>query len=113
MEKTIVIDGKEVKFKATANTPRLYRLKFRRDMIQDMAKLAEQQKNGKILPGCWMVCGTEDFGYGLCKRACERLSDMELDITWLEDYGEHNFAMWDRYIEPFFDWLGLQKGGVR
>lgn len=41
MEKTILIDGREVRFKATANTPRLYRLKFRRDMLQDMAKLAK------------------------------------------------------------------------
>ena len=74
---------------------------------------AKQQKAGKLLPECWMVCGTEDFGYELCKAACERLSGMGLDVTWLEDHGEHNFAIWDRYIEPFFDWLGLRKGGVR
>ena len=74
---------------------------------------AKQQKAGKLLPECWMVCGTEDFGYELCKAACERLSGMGLDVTWLEDHGEHNFAIWDRYIEPFFDWLGLWKGGVR
>ena len=74
---------------------------------------AKQQKAGKLLPECWMVCGTEDFGYELCKAACERLSGMGLDVTWLEDHGEHNFAIWDRYIEPLFDWLGLWKGGVR
>lgn len=36
MEKTIKIDGKDVAFKATAAVPRLYRIKFRRDIIQDM-----------------------------------------------------------------------------
>lgn len=39
MEKTIVIDGKEVKMKASALVPRLYRFKFGRDMIADMNKL--------------------------------------------------------------------------
>lgn len=57
---------------------------------------AKQQKAGKLLPECWMVCGTEDFGYELCKAACERLSGMGLDVTWLEDHGEHNFAIWDQ-----------------
>ena len=36
MEKTIEIDGRPVKFRATAAVPRLYRIKFRRDIIQDM-----------------------------------------------------------------------------
>lgn len=39
MEKIIVIDGKEVKMKASALVPRLYRFKFGRDMIADMNKL--------------------------------------------------------------------------
>ena len=37
METEILIDGKKVKFRATAAVPRLYRIKFRRDIIQDMA----------------------------------------------------------------------------
>jgi len=37
--KTIKIDGKEVEFKASASTPRIYRIKFRRDIMQDMTKL--------------------------------------------------------------------------
>ena len=36
MEKTIVIDGREVRLRASAAIPRLYRIKFRRDIIQDM-----------------------------------------------------------------------------
>ena len=36
METEILIDGKKVKFRATAAVPRLYRIKFRRDIIQDM-----------------------------------------------------------------------------
>lgn len=39
LKKTILIDGKEVEFKASASIPRLYRIKFRRDIMQDMIKL--------------------------------------------------------------------------
>lgn len=36
MEKTVLIDGKEVRFRASAAIPRMYRMTFRRDIIQDM-----------------------------------------------------------------------------
>lgn len=39
MDRIINIDGKDIKFRATARTPRLYRAIIGRDMIQDMAKL--------------------------------------------------------------------------
>ena len=39
MEKVIDIDGRPVKFRATASVPRLYRIRFGRDIIQDMAQL--------------------------------------------------------------------------
>lgn len=35
MEASVVIDGREVRFRATAAVPRLYRIKFRRDILQD------------------------------------------------------------------------------
>ena len=36
MEKTIMIDGREVRLRASAAIPRLYRIKFRLDILQDM-----------------------------------------------------------------------------
>ena len=39
MEKILVIDGKEVGFRATALTPRLYRHKMGRDIIRDLNQL--------------------------------------------------------------------------
>ena len=39
MEKVIEIDGKNVGFRATALTPRLYRHKIGRDIVQDMSQL--------------------------------------------------------------------------
>lgn len=39
MDKVLLISGKEVGLRATALTPRIYRHKIGRDIIQDMAKL--------------------------------------------------------------------------
>ena len=39
IQKNITIDGIDVPFKASAAAPRLYRLKFRRDIYQDFAAL--------------------------------------------------------------------------
>lgn len=41
MEKTIEIGGKQVRFRATAATPRHYRNIFGGDMLVDMARLAD------------------------------------------------------------------------
>ena len=45
MDKLISVSGKDVKFRATARTPRLYRAIVGRDMIADMAKLEKSFKN--------------------------------------------------------------------
>lgn len=39
MEKTIIVDGKKLRLRATAAVPRLYRMKFGRDIMKDMAAL--------------------------------------------------------------------------
>ena len=48
LRKTVVIDGKEVDFKASAAVPRIYRMKFRRDLFVDLQKVAKSvDKKGK------------------------------------------------------------------
>lgn len=50
MEKMVKIDGKEVGFRATALTPRIYRHKIGRDMIQDLNKLQNSYNKAMRLP---------------------------------------------------------------
>lgn len=50
MKKVIKIDEKEVGFKATALTPRLYRHFLGRDMISDMVKLKKAYRKAEELP---------------------------------------------------------------
>lgn len=50
MEKTILVDGKEVRMRASALVPRLYRFKFGRDLIQDLMQLRRNFEKAKALP---------------------------------------------------------------
>lgn len=44
-EKTIVVCGKEVRFRSSAAIPRLYRIKFKRDIFKDLSKLEASYKS--------------------------------------------------------------------
>lgn len=50
MERTVQIDGKTVKLRASALIPRLYRFKFGRDLIADMNQLRRAYRKAKELP---------------------------------------------------------------
>ena len=39
IEKTIDIGGQQVKFRSSATIPRLYRIKFKRDIFKDLTRL--------------------------------------------------------------------------
>ena len=45
LEKTLTISGKEVRFRSSATVPRLYRIKFKRDIFKDLAKLEKSYQD--------------------------------------------------------------------
>lgn len=47
MEATIRIDGRDVRFKATAAVPLLYRRKFNRDLLRDLREVAAAMEGKK------------------------------------------------------------------
>ena len=70
--KTVEIDGKQVLFKASAAIPRIYRIKFGRDIYKDLAKLEKsvsQNKEGSSeidIPSLEMF---ENIAYIMAKHA--------------------------------------------
>lgn len=44
IKKIVKINGKDVKFKSSATIPRLYRIKFKRDIFKDLSKLEKSYK---------------------------------------------------------------------
>ena len=49
MEKTLNIGGQAIRVRASALIPRLYRFKFRRDMIKDMSQLEKAYRKAAAL----------------------------------------------------------------
>ena len=45
LEKTITVGDKQVKFRSSATIPRLYRIKFKRDIFKDLTKLEKSYKD--------------------------------------------------------------------
>ena len=84
MTKTVTIDGKEYRMRASALTPRLYRAFFKRDMMRDMQNLLKAYAKVSELP--------------------EDASD--------EEKNEANMVILD-YLEVFENiaWLFCKEGG--
>ena len=70
MEKVIEIDGKEIKFRATAAIPRLYRIKFGRDIMKDMQDIQKaMEKSDKEPIPMKMLEVFENVAYLMAKHA--------------------------------------------
>jgi len=102
--KTIQIDGKDVKFRASAAIPRLYRIKFGRDIFEDLNILqkATQSENGFDVFSLEMF---ENIAYIMAKHADDSVPDTPEE--WLDEFGTFSIyevlpeliALWGMNIE--------------
>lgn len=102
MDKIIEVDGKEVKFRATARTPRLYRGLLMRDLIQDMNTLAKSYKRvqdaRKDDPDTADNLTIEDLtifenaAFVMAKHANPDMKEKTAD-EWLDTFGM--FSIWE------------------
>ena len=87
LTKTIEIDGKEVIFKASAAIPRIYRIKFGRDIYKDLAKLENcvsqnKEESSEIdIPSLEMF---ENIAYVMAKHADPSIPDTPEE--WLDEF---------------------------
>lgn len=88
MEKTIEIDGRPVTFRATAAIPRLYRLRFHRDIMQDMAfmrkEILKAQKEKKSVP-VDILTVFENVAFLMAKHADPSMEANTVE-GWLETF---------------------------
>ena len=88
MEKVIEIDGKEVKFRATAAIPRLYRIKFGRDIMQDMKAIQqaiEKSEKGEEPIPPKMLEVFENVSYLMAKHATPEMEEKTVE-DWLDKF---------------------------
>ena len=87
MTRTVTIDGMEVPFRASAAIPRLYRLRFRRDIFADLAKLSEEtaknDENNSFLDADTLTA-FESIAYIMAKHADPSIPNSPED--WLDGF---------------------------
>lgn len=86
MEKTVLIEGKEVKLKSSAALPRIYRVKFGRDLFSDFYKIqkdAKKEDDQSVLPASMMEI-FENIVYLMAKHADP--SQPDTIEEWLEQF---------------------------
>ena len=95
IQKNITIDGIEVSFKASAAVPRLYRLKFGRDIYKDFAALQKSVSEGDDNKSSLNIESLEVFeniGYIMAKHAQPEVVPDSPD-EWLE--GFNTFSIYE------------------
>jgi len=87
LTKKIEIDGKEVLFRASAAIPRLYRIKFRRDIYKDLAQLEKavdtSSEDGSMLDTFSLEL-FENIAYMMARHADPTIPDTPEE--WLEAF---------------------------
>ena len=87
MKKTIEIDGKQVQFKASAAIPRIYRVKYGRDIFKDLMKLEKAMKQNNAEDSGFDTFSLETFeniAYLMAKHADPSLPDTAEE--WLDEF---------------------------
>lgn len=85
--KKIKIDGKEVAFKASAAIPRIYRLKFQRDIYKDLSSLEKAIGDGDVSNSnldSFSLEMFENIAFIMAKHADANVPDTPEE--WLDDF---------------------------
>ena len=74
---------------------------------------AKQMVNEKLtLPKIYIACGTEDGGVKSNHDLADYLQSLNMDVTYEEGPGAHEWDFWNRYIKHVLDWLPLENNGA-
>ena len=106
IKKMITVDGIEVPFKASAAVPRLYRIKFRRDIYKDFAALQTSVQEGDEESSALDIESLEVFeniAYIMAKHAAPDDVSASPD-EWLENF--NTFSVY-QILPQLIDLWGL------
>jgi len=99
--KNILIDGREVPFRASAAIPRIYRIKFQRDIYKDLASLEKAiGENSEEVSDLDMFSLEmfENIAYIMAKHADPAIPDSPEE--WLDEFGTFSiYQVFPKIIE--------------
>jgi putative tributyrin esterase len=71
----------------------------------DPKALAKQRKeSGMPFPGIYMACGSEDFLIEPNRNLRDFYKKLQIDLTYEEAPGVHDWVFWDSHIRKALDW---------
>ena len=68
-------------------------------------------KAGRTFPEIYMACGTEDGLLGVNREMAAFLKDHQVNVTYEEGPGNHEWDFWDTYIKKAIEWLPTENNG--
>lgn len=110
MDKVITVSGKEVGFRATALTPRLYRHKVGRDIVRDMAQL--QTSFGKAIKAQNLEAPKEDAAEWQKREYEEAVQHAQLSVMDLEIFENVAWIMARQYDPTLPDTADAWLDGI-
>jgi len=93
------------------------------NVFGDLDKLDESPNNPKYLvkqritkgeriQPIYMACGTEDFLLQTNRDFVDFLKDHNVDVCYKEESGSHDWAFWNKYLEPSIKWALQQEENI-
>lgn len=70
--------------------------------------IREKKKRGEKIQPVFMACGTEDFILKNNRVFRDFLNSQNVDLTYYESEGIHDWKFWNQYLEPAICW-GLEE----
>lgn len=83
MTKEVIIDGRPVKFRASAGIPRIYRIRFGRDIIVDLNKLMQRMQSEEDFDEVDLTV-FENVSYIMARHADPSIPDTPEE--WLDQF---------------------------
>ena len=75
----------------------------------DLAAVFDRNIQAGInMPKVYMACGTEDFLLDQNRAMRARMQD-KVELTYIEEPGDHEWGFWDRHIQTVLSWLPIIK----
>ncbi|PWW37472.1 MULTISPECIES: alpha/beta hydrolase [Paenibacillus] len=71
--------------------------------------LKDNQASSGPRPLLYQCCGTEDFLYDQNQSFREACAQTDLQLTYEEEPGEHEWGYWDQKIQSVLKWLPLRE----
>lgn len=116
LSSALIIEGLE---KRTNEHPLFFeRRDYAEAVFGDLTRVKESDKNpewlatrrkaqGQIIPKIYMACGTEDFLLEPNRKLRDAFIADNLDLTYEEGPGGHEWDFWNRYMQRVLEWLPL------